>query len=478
MKAGDLVGPNVRLERLLSEGGMGSVWLAEHLTLRTQVAVKFMMAEMASDPGLLARFTREATAAAQIKSPHVVTISDHGVSPEGVPYIVMELLHGEDLDDRLRREGKLGLAETTKIVRDVAKALASAHKAGIVHRDIKPANLFLVDVEGDVFVKVLDFGIAKQTREIAQGVTHTGMLLGTPQFMSPEQVIEAKNVDYHADLWALAVVAYNCLTGQRPFRGESIGALSIAINNAVFLPPTLIVPELPRALDGFFAKALARDAAERFQSASELATAFTGAVPRDARSIRPPADVPRRPSGRPSHAPTVAARPAERAATVSASVPPSESPSTLGGASMASAARARRRRLTGLAAVGAVGVIGALSAGLLLSRTSRPQTPAAQPSTMNAAPPSAMSPAAPPSASGVTDSASLPGAPPAPSAATSVANPDITPPGSQTSVPARPAAAPPRPPPPARPPTPPASPVPTPAPPAPAPAPTVKDRGF
>ena len=468
MKPGDLLGPNVRLERLLSEGGMGSVWLAEHLTLHTQVAVKFMLAQMASDPGLLARFTREATAAAQIKSPHVVTISDHGISSEGVPYIVMELLQGEDLDDRLAREGRLGLAETTKMVRDVCKALASAHKAGIVHRDIKPANLFLVDVEGDVFVKVLDFGIAKQTKEIAQGVTHTGMLLGTPQFMSPEQVIESKNVDYQADLWALAVVAYNCLTGQRPFRGETIGALSIAINNAVFLPPTLIVPELPRALDAFFTRAFARDPAQRFQSANELAVGFTGAVPRDARSIRPPAEPVRRPSGRPSHAPTVAAKPANRADTAPAAeseAPPART-STLGGTSMAS--QARRKRLTGVA-LGGVLVVGALSAIAILSRPSHPGAPAAQPVTASAAPPSPAAPEVPSPAAVGTASASSTVAPEAP-----------PPPASAASIVAHPAPAAP----PSRPrPTTVATAVPTPAPapvpaPAPTPTPTVKDRGF
>jgi serine/threonine-protein kinase len=476
MKAGDLVGTSVRLERLLSEGGMGSVWLAEHLTLHTQVAVKFMMAELATDPALLARFTREATAAAQIKSPHVVAISDHGVSSDGVPFIVMELLQGEDLDDRLTREGRLGLAETTKIVRDVCKALASAHKAGIVHRDIKPANLFLVDVEADVFVKVLDFGIAKQTKDVVDGVTHTGMLLGTPHFMSPEQVLEAKNVDFHADLWALAVVAYNCLTGQRPFRGETIGALSIAINNAVFLPPTVIVPELPAALDAFFAKALARDPSARFQSASELAAAFTGAVPRDARSIRPPAEPGLRPGTRPSYAPTVAARPAGPPSTVSAveSQPPPAATPTLGGTSMAS--RARRRRLTGAAAIGGVVVGCALSAIAFLSRPSLHEaaapTPATPPSASALAPPASESPAA----------VSAPGADPSPppSSAPAIAASDVArAPAASSPRPAPAALAPrtggsavaaPRPPP--------ASTTASTTPPAPTPTPTVKDRGF
>ncbi|MBI4706071.1 MAG: protein kinase [Deltaproteobacteria bacterium] len=280
--AGTKVTPNIRLVRLLGEGGMGSLWVADHLTLETQGAVKFISPGLprAALPALLKRFEREAKAAARIRSPHVVEIKDLGVMPGGRPFIVMELLHGESLGKRLACSGALGLDETATIVKQVAKALGAAHALGIVHRDIKPDNIFLVAAHDELLVKVLDFGIAKISGapQADRGLTATGSLLGTPAFMSPEQLLSTKDADHSADLWALAVLAYRMLTGRLPFRGETVTALCMAICAAQFEPPTAIRTELPAALDSLFARALGRDHAARFPSARELAEAFVRAL--------------------------------------------------------------------------------------------------------------------------------------------------------------------------------------------------------
>jgi len=276
---GTYITPTVRLVRQLGQGGMGSVWVADHLALRTQVVVKFMSERLAADATSVARFTREAAAAAQIKSPHVVQVFDHGVTPQGIPFIVMELLDGNDLAHHLKqRNGFLPPQELASILWQVAKALGKAHERGIVHRDIKPENIFLCDGgSGETFVKLLDFGIAKGG-EVLSNATSTGAVMGTPYYMSPEQMVGAKNVDFRSDLWSLGVVAYQALTGTRPFDGDTYGALAIAIHSAPLVPPTKINPNLPLSLDAWFAKACARDPNERFGSAKELAESFSAAV--------------------------------------------------------------------------------------------------------------------------------------------------------------------------------------------------------
>jgi eukaryotic-like serine/threonine-protein kinase len=265
---------SIRLEKKLGEGGMGSVWTAQHLALRTQVAVKFLAAHMAQDAAAAARFQREAMAAARIKSPHVVQIFDHGLSPQLGPYIVMELLEGETLSSFVQRHGRLTPPVTARILTQLCRALSKAHAQGIVHRDVKPDNLFLIDAERDVFVKVLDFGIAKNLRD-ELSVTSTGSLMGTPHYMSPEQMLSSKHVDLRADLWASAVVAYHCLTGGVPFDGETFGAVAVAVTQAQFSPPFAQYGVGSEALDAWFSRALSRELSARFSSAEELSDSFT-----------------------------------------------------------------------------------------------------------------------------------------------------------------------------------------------------------
>jgi len=269
---GRVLAQRYRLIDKLGEGGMGSVWRAEHLELGTWVAVKLISQEVATNPEALARFRREAHAAAALRSPHVVQILDYGVDGD-TPFMVMELLDGESLADRLARRGSLGLPETSKILSQVARAVSKAHSFGIVHRDLKPDNIFLVNNDDEEVAKVLDFGIAKATGGAtgsANMMTGTGVMLGTPFYMSPEQASGKREVDHRTDTWALAVIAYQCMVGEPPFRGETIGGLVLAICTEEAPRPSQHAAVDP-AFDLWFSRGVQRDPEQRFQSARDLA---------------------------------------------------------------------------------------------------------------------------------------------------------------------------------------------------------------
>jgi serine/threonine-protein kinase len=271
---GTVIAGKYRLDRPLGRGGMGAVWRARHLGLDKEVAVKLPIPAETESDGWRARFQREARAAGQIQSPHVVQVHDYGVDGDQ-PYLVLELLEGEDLGARLKREGRLAPAEAARIVGAICKGLRAAHEAGLVHRDLKPQNVFLARVGGDEVVKILDFGIAKApSTAAAPGDTETGISLGTPHYMSPEQARDSKRVDARSDLWSLGVIAFRCLTGVLPFDGDEVGAVLLAICMDPIPRASEVAPHLGPAADRFFARALARDVAQRFQSASELAAAF------------------------------------------------------------------------------------------------------------------------------------------------------------------------------------------------------------
>jgi serine/threonine-protein kinase len=272
LKQGAVVADRFRLTQLLGKGGMGEVWAAHHVSLDIPCAVKFIHGESAEKPEVRARFEREAKAAAQLRSPHVVQILDYGIW-ETTPYIAMEYLEGEPLSALLKRRGRLDPHETFRIVSHVAKALTKAHAAGIVHRDLKPENVFLVPEEEGAVAKVLDFGVAKQTQALDNS-TRTGALLGTPYYMSPEQAQGTKAVDHRADLWSLAVVTYRALTGELPFKSDALGDLLIKIVTHPIPVPSHANPQLPDAFDHWWARASQREAALRFQSAKELAQAL------------------------------------------------------------------------------------------------------------------------------------------------------------------------------------------------------------
>jgi serine/threonine protein kinase len=274
---GSVLGERYRLIRPLARGGMGSVWRAEHLALNSEVAVKIIDPRVAEVDMGLPRFLREARALATLHSPHIVQVIDFGAHGE-TAYLVMELLEGRTLGQRLKSGGKLSAGETCRILRDVCKAMSHAHDRGIVHRDLKPDNIFLCDASREHVVKVLDFGIAKAAEVGATSNIDTGAggFLGTPSYMSPEQCRGLK-VDKRSDLWALGAIAYECLAGKRLFPGEVVGEIVLRIC-AEELPDFSELAFLPPAFGAWLRRALARDPGERFQSAAQLFEALTSAL--------------------------------------------------------------------------------------------------------------------------------------------------------------------------------------------------------
>jgi serine/threonine protein kinase len=265
---------------LIGRGGMGSVWQGRHASLGTRVAIKFVDPEHAQSHEARARFVTEARAAATIQSRHAIQIYDHGVTDDGRPFIVMELLTGEPLDRRIQRLVRMPLGDVARILGQVCRALQRAHDAGIIHRDLKPENIFLVRSPDDdeETAKVLDFGIAKIIAApgalAATSSTKTGAVLGTPYYMSPEQARGLRTIDHRTDLWSLGVIAYKCLTGVLPFEGQSVGDLLVNICTSPVPTPSMVVPGLPKAFDTWFFRALEREPDRRFSKASELASAL------------------------------------------------------------------------------------------------------------------------------------------------------------------------------------------------------------
>jgi serine/threonine protein kinase len=300
---GATISGRFRIERLLGRGSMGSVWLARHLALDVDVAVKFIDAAFRNQHDHRSRFVLEAQAAARINSPHVVNVLDFGEDGDRL-YIAMEYLVGEDLGSFLERAPRLSVEVTARILAHACRGLGKAHALGIAHRDIKPENLFLcgdVDDEGFV-VKILDFGVAKLAQKSgAPSGTSAGQLIGSPAFMSPEQARGLPEVDGRSDLFSLGVVAYHCLTGTTPFGGESLTDILFGIIGADPEPVTRLVPGLPRALDAWFDRALEKDPARRFASAKDMSQGFYSAIGRHATSatdyLSPRAAAPRDYSG-------------------------------------------------------------------------------------------------------------------------------------------------------------------------------------
>ena len=299
-RPGVVVADRYAIVRRLASGGMGTVWVARDRALEIDVAMKFMAPELASSSEARGRFEREARAAAGLRSQHVVQILDYGVEGD-TPYMAMELLQGRVSPRASIARGGSRSRAATPIITQIEKALRTAHKAGFVHRDLKPGNIFLALKDEDEVAKVLDFGIVK-TAGPAETHTTPGAILGSIQYMSPEQIRCPKSVDLRSDLWSLGVVVYRAIAGYFPFPGtSSIEILAWACDERGPLPPR-VAPDLPVQLDAFFARALAREADARFQSARELLEAFCAAARQP-----PPA-----PSSYPAprRSPTVQARPA------------------------------------------------------------------------------------------------------------------------------------------------------------------------
>jgi serine/threonine-protein kinase len=287
---GRIIGQHFRVERVLAVGGMGVVVAATHLELDRLVALKFITDDAARGTGVAARFKREARAAAKLRSPHVVQILDVDSLEDGTPYIVMEHLEGEDLAERIARVGRLPIADAVAFVLQACEALAEAHARGIIHRDLKPANLFCTTAaDGSTFVKLLDFGISKFTEahggEADLSLTSTTEVIGSPMYMSPEQLTATRDVDERADIWALGVVLYEALAGELPFTASSLTQLTVRILQETPQPLTQVRPEIPARLAKAVHRCLQKKPEARFASLIELGRAiedFGGSATRGA----------------------------------------------------------------------------------------------------------------------------------------------------------------------------------------------------
>ena len=283
--SGTLVGGKYRVDQLVGSGGMGTVWSGMHEVLRTRVAIKFIRPMFADREEARRRFEIEARAAANVQSKHAVQVYDYGVEAHGLPYIVMEFLEGESLSEALIRRGPMPAQEAAKIIGQAARALQKAHDAGIVHRDLKPDNIFLAtniesDGAGDLpyVVKLVDFGIAKLLHEAPGqgagqfgGPTQAGAVIGTPNFMSPEQLTIGGAPGALTDLWSLGACTFSAMTARIPFEGEVLGDIVLKVCVAPMPVASQFNPDVPEGFDAWFARACNRDPAKRFQSATELA---------------------------------------------------------------------------------------------------------------------------------------------------------------------------------------------------------------
>lgn len=285
VELGSVIAGRYRIDRALGAGTMGVVVAAWHLELEQAVAIKFLNPAVLGAAEALERFRREARAAARIKSEHVVRVLDVGALPDGLPFIVMELLRGRSLEDELLARGPLPASEAVSYVLQAIDALSEAHASGIVHRDLKPANLFVAErPDRSSLVKVLDFGISKVMGDaMGMGLTRTGMIVGSPLYMAPEQLRSTKSVDQRADVWALGTILFQLLTARTPYNAESAPDLYAMLLRDPPTAITLFRNDLPDGLEAIIMRCLEREPERRFQNVGELADALSPLAPPSSR---------------------------------------------------------------------------------------------------------------------------------------------------------------------------------------------------
>jgi serine/threonine-protein kinase len=279
---GTLVAGKYRIDRLIGRGAMGAVFAADDEALGRRVAVKTMWKEHVRSPDLVQRFLNEARAAARIESEYVARIFDLGQTALGAPFIVLELLEGADLARTLESRGSLPVPEVVGWVMQALEGIAEAHALGILHRDLKPANLFLARKRnGTSSIKIVDFGVSKDLRALPVGpsLTTTTAMLGSPAYMAPEQLRDARTVDARADIWAIGIILYELLAGEVPFRAANVADLCVAIHKHEFVPVGSDRPDVPAALDDVVRRCLALDADARFPDVASLAEALVPFAP-------------------------------------------------------------------------------------------------------------------------------------------------------------------------------------------------------
>jgi serine/threonine protein kinase len=372
---GQILAGKYRVEKLLGVGGMGLVVAATHVHLDTKVALKFLLPTMLGNPDVVGRFAREARAAVRIQSEHVARVSDVGTLENGAPYMVMEFLEGSDLAAWLVREGPLPIEQAVDFALQACVGIASAHALGIVHRDLKPGNLFcLRGNDGQFVIKVLDFGISKVTdlggSPEGMSGTRTATVMGSPFYMSPEQMVSAKDVDAQTDIWSLGVVLYELLTATRPFVGESLPEIAIKVAMASFAPVRSLRPDAPPGLDAVILKCLEKDKTRRYGNVAALALALADFSSKRSRPLveKIVAIVEASGIGRSAATPAASHSGAEApgVGTVTALTPEPIASPTLGSmarsAPTADGGSGGRRRWTALAVAGTIGILGAIAA--------------------------------------------------------------------------------------------------------------------
>jgi serine/threonine protein kinase len=288
IRQGQVLAGKYRVVRVLGAGGMGMVVEANHVQLETRVAIKVLLPQMLGSPDAVARFEREARAAVRISSEHVARVFDVGTLPDGAPYIVMEFLEGSDLAAWLRDRGPLPIAQAVEFVLQGCVAVAEAHALGIVHRDLKPANLFCVRrADGQFMIKVLDFGISKLTdvREQAFSATSTTAVMGSPLYMSPEQMAASKNVTAQTDIWALGVILFELVAGGVPFNGDTLPEICVKIATTPPASLRLARPDVPAAFEGIVSKCLEKDLRRRYRDVADLAQALRAFAPERSKAL-------------------------------------------------------------------------------------------------------------------------------------------------------------------------------------------------
>jgi serine/threonine-protein kinase len=288
VREGDILAGKYRVERILGIGGMGVVVAAHHIHLDEKVALKFLLPEALHNSEAVARFAREARAAVKIKSEHVARVIDVSTLPNGAPYMVMEYLEGRDLDAWIKQSGALPVEQAVEFVLQACVAVADAHALGIVHRDLKPANLFCVlRSDGQLSVKVLDFGISKMTDSggfAPASVTRTSALMGSPIYMSPEQMRSSKDVDALTDIWALGVILFELMAGRPAFMADTVTELAIKVATEATPAIRSFRFDVPSGLEEIIFKCLEKDRRQRYRNVAELALALLPFAPKRAKS--------------------------------------------------------------------------------------------------------------------------------------------------------------------------------------------------
>ena len=411
VRAGEIVGGKYSVERLIGEGGMGVVVAARHLRLGQRVAIKFLSEEVAGDAVVVGRFVHEARAVAPLRSEHVVRVHDVSSQNVAAPYMVMEYLEGHDLAQLVDKEGPLAIADAVDYLLEACEGVAEAHAAGIVHRDLKPSNLFLArSPDGSAVVKVLDFGISKAMNQPGRpAFTTTTDLIGTPAYMSPEQLRSSRDIDARTDVWALGLILYELLTGRAAFEADTMPQLCSKILAEEPPSPAEHRPDLPPELVDVILKCVRKSTAERFADCGALASALVpfggGAAAASAAKVLRVLSASRRSSTEPP--------PLEEESDANVvDLVGGRAPTVASWGTGAVRANATRRRGLTIAVVGALlGVAGGVAAVVVArgtreestpaSRSPSPSTPVAasstpEPSAMALAPPSPSAPPAPP----------------------------------------------------------------------------------